>query len=80
MSNIDNTKIEPTNVTKITVFTVYKKGVSENLREIIPCVRRNSNLSQISTYRSAGAGVSRTPLGYRHRTPLECKTLLPIWT
>ena len=22
--------------------------------------------------------VSRTPLGYRHRTPLECKTLLPM--
>ena len=25
MSSIDNTSIEPTNVTKITVFTVYKK-------------------------------------------------------
>ena len=22
--------------------------------------------------------VSRVPLGYRHRTPLECKTLLPM--
>ena len=46
MSNIDNTKIEPTNVTKITVFTVYKKNGESKIYDKLMSTGNHTMLSQ----------------------------------